>query len=191
MFEIIKSQHTPKLPSMKKPVEWIEKNEELLNDFLTFAKTQDAVGLASNQVQFKDARIQDRFIAIKIQDEWMIAVNPRIRKHIGKSTTKLEGCLTWGNAKLIVAERSHNVDIDFYTIGGEYTKSRITDEYEAQVWQHEINHIEGVKENLIDRTPVGSITRGHGKIGRNEPCPCGSGKKYKKCHYGSNISQFF
>ena len=21
----------------------------------------------------------------------------------------------------------------------------------------------------------------HGKIGRNEPCPCGSGKKYKKC----------
>jgi len=22
------------------------------------------------------------------------------------------------------------------------------------------------------------------KIGRNEPCPCGSGKKYKKCHGG-------
>ena len=21
------------------------------------------------------------------------------------------------------------------------------------------------------------------KIGRNEPCPCGSGKKYKKCHF--------
>jgi hypothetical protein len=24
------------------------------------------------------------------------------------------------------------------------------------------------------------------KVGRNEPCPCGSGKKYKKCHGGSN-----
>jgi preprotein translocase subunit SecA len=23
------------------------------------------------------------------------------------------------------------------------------------------------------------------KVGRNDPCPCGSGKKYKKCH-GSN-----
>jgi len=23
-----------------------------------------------------------------------------------------------------------------------------------------------------------------GKIGRNDPCPCGSGKKYKKCHGG-------
>jgi uncharacterized protein YecA (UPF0149 family) len=22
-------------------------------------------------------------------------------------------------------------------------------------------------------------------VGRNEPCPCGSGKKYKKCH-GAN-----
>jgi hypothetical protein len=21
------------------------------------------------------------------------------------------------------------------------------------------------------------------KIGRNDPCPCGSGKKYKQCHY--------
>jgi preprotein translocase subunit SecA len=21
-----------------------------------------------------------------------------------------------------------------------------------------------------------------GKIGRNDPCPCGSGKKYKHCH---------
>jgi uncharacterized protein YecA (UPF0149 family) len=21
-----------------------------------------------------------------------------------------------------------------------------------------------------------------GKVGRNDPCPCGSGKKYKKCH---------
>ena len=24
--------------------------------------------------------------------------------------------------------------------------------------------------------------RGKPKIGRNEPCPCGSGKKYKQCH---------
>ena len=25
-------------------------------------------------------------------------------------------------------------------------------------------------------------TEEHHKIGRNEPCPCGSGKKYKHCH---------
>jgi preprotein translocase subunit SecA len=26
---------------------------------------------------------------------------------------------------------------------------------------------------------------GEHKVGRNDPCPCGSGKKYKKCH-GAN-----
>jgi preprotein translocase subunit SecA len=26
------------------------------------------------------------------------------------------------------------------------------------------------------------FVRGERKVGRNEPCPCGSGKKYKQCH---------
>jgi uncharacterized protein YecA (UPF0149 family) len=26
-----------------------------------------------------------------------------------------------------------------------------------------------------------------GKVGRNDPCPCGSGKKYKKCHGGGAV----
>jgi preprotein translocase subunit SecA len=26
------------------------------------------------------------------------------------------------------------------------------------------------------------VVRGGQKIGRNDPCPCGSGKKYKQCH---------
>ncbi len=29
---------------------------------------------------------------------------------------------------------------------------------------------------------VGTVTRQQPKIGRNAPCPCGSGKKYKQCH---------
>ena len=29
---------------------------------------------------------------------------------------------------------------------------------------------------------TGPIVRDKPKVGRNEPCPCGSGKKYKKCH---------
>ncbi len=30
--------------------------------------------------------------------------------------------------------------------------------------------------------PQGTFVRGERKIGRNDPCPCGSGKKYKHCH---------
>ena len=33
-------------------------------------------------------------------------------------------------------------------------------------------------ENVVKATPV---RREQEKIGRNEVCPCGSGKKYKKC----------
>jgi preprotein translocase subunit SecA len=27
-----------------------------------------------------------------------------------------------------------------------------------------------------------TVTREGPKVGRNDPCPCGSGKKFKKCH---------
>jgi preprotein translocase subunit SecA len=27
-----------------------------------------------------------------------------------------------------------------------------------------------------------TFVREERKVGRNEPCPCGSGKKYKQCH---------
>ena len=27
-----------------------------------------------------------------------------------------------------------------------------------------------------------TVVREGRKVGRNEPCPCGSGKKYKQCH---------
>jgi len=27
-----------------------------------------------------------------------------------------------------------------------------------------------------------TVKRKEAKVGRNDPCPCGSGKKYKKCH---------
>ncbi|HJR16513.1 MAG TPA: SEC-C metal-binding domain-containing protein [Gemmatimonadales bacterium] len=30
--------------------------------------------------------------------------------------------------------------------------------------------------------PVGRATAEVPEVGRNDPCPCGSGKKYKKCH---------
>ncbi|MCP4508291.1 MAG: SEC-C domain-containing protein, partial [Fuerstiella sp.] len=31
------------------------------------------------------------------------------------------------------------------------------------------------------QTSTGSVAQRSPKVGRNDPCPCGSGKKYKKC----------
>lgn len=43
----------------------------------------------------------------------------------------------------------------------------------------------GLSENPKSDNEVGSsiLNPKSGKIGRNDPCPCGSGKKYKRCHY--------
>ncbi len=33
-----------------------------------------------------------------------------------------------------------------------------------------------------EEAPVQTVRRSQPKVGRNDPCPCGSGKKYKQCH---------
>jgi len=53
-------------------------------------------------------------------------------------------------------------------VGGE---TKVTIERGGQVVAQEIYSEEG------------QLTKPHGKVGRNDPCWCGSGRKYKKCHY--------
>jgi preprotein translocase subunit SecA len=38
------------------------------------------------------------------------------------------------------------------------------------------------KAGVTARGGVQQVQRKQGKVGRNDPCTCGSGKKYKKCH---------
>ena len=42
----------------------------------------------------------------------------------------------------------------------------------------ELNLVSGESQN----EPKKPVQRDGDKVGRNDPCPCGSGKKYKKCH---------
>jgi len=53
-------------------------------------------------------------------------------------------------------------------VGGE---TKVTIERGGQVVAQEIYSEEG------------QLTKPHGKVGRNDPCWCGSGKKWKRCHY--------
>jgi len=44
---------------------------------------------------------------------------------------------------------------------------------------------EKIKYNIRNKEPepvTETYQRQGEKIGRNDPCPCGSGKKYKQCH---------
>lgn len=38
-----------------------------------------------------------------------------------------------------------------------------------------------VAERSLAEAPSGSLTRSGPKVGRNQACPCGSGKKHKRC----------
>ena len=51
---------------------------------------------------------------------------------------------------------------------------------EAAVAMRELNA--ALIEMKIPPTPK-QMSRRPPKVGRNEPCPCGSGKKFKKCCY--------
>ncbi|MDF0535541.1 preprotein translocase subunit SecA [Shewanella yunxiaonensis] len=52
--------------------------------------------------------------------------------------------------------------------------------------RHEYQHAESESLTADDQPPAGMpqapVIRHGDKIGRNDPCPCGSGKKYKHCH---------
>jgi hypothetical protein len=55
----------------------------------------------------------------------------------------------------------------------------------ALIWKPIQVAIEAFDAALTGRRPgerQGTIVHEEAKVGRNEPCPCGSGKKYKKCH---------
>ncbi len=41
---------------------------------------------------------------------------------------------------------------------------------------------DGTPIGSTEQEPIKPIVRETPKVGRNDPCPCGSGKKYKKCH---------
>ena len=62
------------------------------------------------------------------------------------------------------------------------THLRIREEVKEEEFQHEdrekLNYVGGGEGG---GKPVKQPVVKDDKIGRNDPCPCGSGKKYKKC----------
>ena len=53
--------------------------------------------------------------------------------------------------------------------------------YQLPEW-NDIFTEERQKELYIEQKKSGTVVREQPKVYPNDPCPCGSGKKYKKCH---------
>ena len=151
----------------------------------------DGIGLAANQVGI------DAQVAVVNVREPLVLINPKIlSKEV--EIPFYEGCLSYPG-KGVNTKRYRDVVIsteqsesDWYFSGaqapkdskGSWEKEQSKNEdaqlrtLESVCVQHEIDHLNGVV--CMDRKVNTTIVKDK-KVGRNEPCPCGSGKKYKKC----------
>lgn len=179
-IEVIPNEQTPKVSKIIDIIKFQKENKELLLKFKSFVSFLDNVaGLAANQVSIDGKRLMINMFALKNRkdDEWELIFNPEIITELGGKEFKLEGCLTWKD-KAILAERSEIIGVNYYDENGMHHTNESYRAFNAQVWQHEINHLNGIEEmvvNLNYKMPPKI------KISRNDPCPCNSGKKYKNC----------
>jgi len=94
---------------------------------------------------------------------------------IFKSTRRYDTFIIKNN---VIRDNKLEEEIQYYYAG--YKDKDGRDGLSAIAVQHEIDHLNGkvITDYGIESTP---IKREEDKVGRNDPCPCGSGKKYKKC----------
>lgn len=183
-FKIIDSEQTPMVPAIGMEIEqYLEKYKKELECFHLFAMSQDrAVGLAGNQCSMSGGRFMHRIFSIMNikTGTWQLIIDPTIDDCLGQKQMKSEGCLTWGSEKKILADRFQAVKVSYYTRIGERVTGELYKGFDAQIWQHEVNHLNGVEENVVMKEDVKlPLVK---TIGRNDVCPfCASGKKYKKC----------
>ena len=52
---------------------------------------------------------------------------------------------------------------------------------------HIYRHYLSQRQSSIPRSAPRTVRREATEVGRNDPCPCGSGKKYKHCHGGTTL----
>ena len=145
--------------------------------FEILAKRKDGIGLAANQVGI------DAAVAVVNVREPIVLINPEIvSKNI--EIPYYEGCLSFPG-KGCHTKRYETVEIKTEQVEGTMIFSGVDKDdkeirtLEAVCVQHEIDHLNGMR--ILDRAQELTIRRTERKIGRNEPCPCGSGLKYKKC----------
>jgi preprotein translocase subunit SecA len=99
---------------------------------------------------------------------------------------KREGSQMFGEMQRLIAESVTDLlfrvrvteELDD-VLSGRWQPTRLT--------QEEVSAFEAGSTEKVDQLGTGGerpepIRREAPKVGRNDPCPCGSGKKYKKCH---------
>jgi len=127
-------------------------------------------GLAANQIG-----INKRVALIKYAGKTYRLLNTRIIERSLPTIMYGEGCLSLPGVT-INTERFQSIVIQDDVLG-RVELDMAADGLLPAIVQHEVDHFDGLTIYDRKRRPIVKTK----KIGRNELCPCGSGKKYKKC----------
>jgi len=118
----------------------------------------------------------------------VVLINPVVIEKEDEFVFVREGCLSFPGDRLdtnrhrgVIIDNQKIVDGEFVTERQYFYYGEDKDDLTAIAVQHEIDHFDGKIIEDIKAKPIPSVVRSDVKVGRNDPCPCGSGKKYKKC----------
>jgi peptide deformylase len=122
---------------------------------------------------------QATLIRLPSTKEFLLMCNPEIVSLEDEFVYIGEGCLSFPKTYLNT-KRFRYTKVKYHD---EQLEERLAvfEGIEAIIVQHEYDHLNGVlffdRENKIE-----PMRRSTPKIGRNDPCTCGSGLKWKRCH---------
>lgn len=160
-YKIIQNSQTPRVPAITDTESFIKAHKEQLKEFLSFSQLQTlAAALAANQVSVNGNRLMFRAFAINdlcdffnlgVRPGWTLIINPEIEEYIGEKKIKYEGCKSW-ECNTLKTLRSPKVKVSYYTIDGKKVEGKILSGMKAQVWQHEVNHLNGVVEEKLPKS---------------------------------------
>jgi preprotein translocase subunit SecA len=82
-----------------------------------------------------------------------------------------------------------NIQVQHNHAPNTHVDEGITNQPEAEIGAEGVaKNVEKVKEQEKKVKSKKTVIKAESKIGRNDPCPCGSGLKYKKCHLSSGLA---
>lgn len=172
------------------PVSTVEEAKEIIKTLEEVLSLHDGIGLSAIQIG-----IPKRIAVLRIRDVFVPIINPEVIKAFDPFDFIGEGCLSFPGIFVkskryegfiiknnVIQGDSFREETQYFHYDDECKDINNPDNYETIAIQHEMDHMEG--KTLMDFSlgqVSGTIKRDKEKVGRNDDCPCGSGKKYKKC----------
>jgi len=156
----------------------LEEGRAILERLHQHFSPKDGVGLAAPQLG-----IMKRVCMIHISDDKypggfkLDLINPVIVKSSSEVVKHKEMCFSISKKTQFIVERHETI-----TVQDDLNGEVVVSGFPAFVVQHEIDHLNGItiKTNGV-QVGMRPIVRRDKRVGRNDPCPCESGKKHKKC----------